>query len=110
MSCTLLPLEQRRFPDGERYLRLREDPRGEHVWIVADLMPPDETLVGVLDRLQENEYRLRTIIESEPEWRITSADQGVLQQGEQGQKGEPARHQDGHHKSASAAGAKRTIG
>jgi len=47
-NCSLLPLEQRRFPDGERYLRLREDPRGEHVWIVADLMPPDETLMGVL--------------------------------------------------------------
>jgi len=47
-DCSLLPLEQRRFPDGERYLRLREDPRGEQVWIVADLMPPDEALMGVL--------------------------------------------------------------
>ncbi len=44
----LLPLEQRRFPDGESYLRLLEDPRGAQVWIVADLMPPDARLLGVL--------------------------------------------------------------
>lgn len=46
-GCALLPLEQRRFPDGERYLRLLEGPSGADVWIVAELMPPDETLFGL---------------------------------------------------------------
>ncbi|MFM7785995.1 MAG: ribose-phosphate diphosphokinase, partial [Gammaproteobacteria bacterium] len=44
----LLTLEQRRFPDGESYLRIDEDVAGQEIWIVADLSPPDPALVPVL--------------------------------------------------------------
>ncbi len=44
----LLAMEQRRFPDGESYLRIDEEVSGQDVWIVADLSPPDAALVPVL--------------------------------------------------------------
>lgn len=44
----LLPLAQRRFPDGETYLRIDEAVTGQDVWIVADLSPPDAALLPVL--------------------------------------------------------------
>ena len=47
LGCAVLPLECRRFPDGERYLRLLEDPREHEVWIVADTLPPDDRLFGI---------------------------------------------------------------
>jgi len=59
---------------------------------------------------QQGALHLLGPIESEPEGCVTTADQGVLQQGDQGQQGEPAGHQDGHHKSGAAAGAQRTMG
>lgn len=44
----MLAMAQRRFPDGESYLRVDEDVTGQDVWIVADLSPPDDALVPVL--------------------------------------------------------------
>lgn len=41
-------LESRRFPDGEVYLRVAGDVRGEHVAVVAQLRDPDPQLPGLL--------------------------------------------------------------
>lgn len=41
-------LELRRFPDGESYVRLLDDPRGREVVVLADLSRPDEKLVPLL--------------------------------------------------------------
>ena len=47
-GATLMPIEHRHFPDGESYLRVLGDPRGGQLWIVADLVPADATLLPVL--------------------------------------------------------------
>lgn len=49
-------IDTRRFPDGERYLRLMFDPRGRRVEIVGELSRPDEkflTLAFAADALRE---------------------------------------------------------
>ena len=49
-------LESRRFPDGEIYLRLLDEVRGQHVAVVAQLRDPDPQLPGLLflaDALRE---------------------------------------------------------
>ena len=49
-------LATRRFPDGERYLRLLFDPRGRRVEIVGELSAADEkflTLAFIVDTLRE---------------------------------------------------------
>jgi ribose-phosphate pyrophosphokinase len=40
-------VESRRFPDGETYLRLRSDPRGRRVVLVATLDRPDEKFLPI---------------------------------------------------------------
>lgn len=47
-GSAVLAVVQRRFPDGETYLRVDEDVNGEDIWIVADLSPPDAALLPVL--------------------------------------------------------------
>ncbi len=41
-------IEQRRFPDGERYVRLLNAVDGRDVVLLADLCPPDDRLLAVL--------------------------------------------------------------
>ncbi|NBD96200.1 MAG: ribose-phosphate diphosphokinase [Gammaproteobacteria bacterium] len=48
LSLTTGRLEWRRFPDGESYLRLHEDPAGRDVVIVARLDQPDDKLPTLL--------------------------------------------------------------
>ncbi|QOC22611.1 ribose-phosphate pyrophosphokinase [Wenzhouxiangella sp. AB-CW3] len=48
LSAEMAPLEYRRFPDGESYLRLHADPTGKTVVAVATLNAPDDKIPAVL--------------------------------------------------------------
>lgn len=48
LHARLGALESRRFPDGETYLRLHEDPLGQDVIVVASLREPDPQALGLL--------------------------------------------------------------
>ncbi|MDE2627789.1 MAG: ribose-phosphate diphosphokinase [Burkholderiales bacterium] len=48
LGTTPCPLESRRFPDGEIYLRVTGDVQGRDVAVVAQLRDPDPQLAGLL--------------------------------------------------------------
>lgn len=48
LDARLLLLHTRRFPDGERYLRLEGEVAGATVAVVAHLSPPDELLLALV--------------------------------------------------------------
>ncbi len=48
LSCPMLALDYRRFPDGESYLRMRDDPRGKRIALVATLDRPDDKVPALL--------------------------------------------------------------
>ena len=49
LDDTLCPLETKKFPDGERYVRVKEEVEGEDITIVQSTgFPQDEHLVELL--------------------------------------------------------------
>jgi len=65
LRVPVVELESRRFPDGERYLRLRGDVRDRQVIVTAQLRDPDPqlpTLFFLADLLRQSGAKSLTLV------------------------------------------------
>ncbi|MCS7364569.1 MAG: ribose-phosphate pyrophosphokinase-like domain-containing protein, partial [archaeon GB-1867-035] len=66
LECELAPLEWKRFPDGESYIRIPGDLKGESVVVVQSTSPPQDKrlmeLFFILDLINELGAREVTVV------------------------------------------------
>jgi ribose-phosphate pyrophosphokinase len=58
LKSDVVPLEFKTFPDGERYIRIKEEPKNRHIVVVQSTTPPDPNqsiieLCFILETLKE---------------------------------------------------------